>query len=475
MIPMVVVGLSHRSAPIEIRERLALPSEAVQETLRRLAARPSVGEALLLSTCNRVEIYAAPRAPEADLALLERSVVDLLADVGGQEIRAYLRRAAGREAARHLFRVAASLDSLVVGEPQILGQVKEARRQAERAGTLGPELGAAVRRAVGVAKRVRSETAIGAGQVSVPTVAVDLARQIFGELAGRCALLVGAGKMAETAAKQLRAAGALLLVVNRSPERAAQLAQAVGGEQRDFSELDRCLTRADVVVSSTASPAPIITKQRLRAVSKARRGRSLFLVDIAVPRDVEPAVNELDNVYLYDIDDLSVAVAGAQRGREAEAERAEEIVQVEVEAYVRRRAELGMKPVIVSLRERTRQVLHAELERSMRGKLQHLAGADREALATMIEAALNKLLHAPSTRLKELADKPEGTEYALALCELFDLRDEQGARPSVPPSVPPPPAGPAEPNGRDGARARPGPGGTPASTGASAGPGAVER
>jgi glutamyl-tRNA reductase len=443
---IVVVGFSHKNAPIEVRERLAIGRDALPGVLDRLTAHPAVGEAVMLSTCNRVEIYAAPRARAAEGGAPRRpgsipppggalasqaeqalenaaihGIVSVLGGIGGEAIRGHLAGARGTEAVRHLFRVASSLESLVVGEPQILGQLKDAIEIAREARTLGPRLGQAMHRAIKVGKRVRSETAIGAGQVSVSSVAIDLARQIFSDLAGRSALLVGAGEMAEAASKLLVRAGARLVVVNRSPERAAALARDVGGEPRPWAELERSVVEADIVVSSTSSPNYVISLDLVRRARKARRGRSLFLIDIAVPRDIDPAVNDLDNVFLYDVDDLSQIVSESREGRAAEAARAEEIVREETQGFATWTLERALTPTIVDLRSRTRAILASEVERSLSGKLRHLGVAERQALAVMIEAATNKLLHVPITRLRALASDPRAAENVDALRDLFDL------------------------------------------------------
>jgi glutamyl-tRNA reductase len=327
----------------------------------------------------------------------------------------------------HLFQVAASLDSLVVGEPQILGQLKDAIDLSREAKALGATLGNALHRAVRVGKRVRTETAIGAGQVSVSSVAVDLARQIFGELDRRTSVLVGAGEMAEAAAKLLVKAGGRLVIVNRSPERAQALAAEVGGEPRGWGELERSLVEADIVISSTSSPGYVITPDMLKGVRKARKGRSLFLIDIAVPRDVDPAVNKLDNVFLYDVDDLSQIVAESLSGRAAEAARAAAIAEEEARGFETWTAEQALTPAIVALRERTRGILAAELDRSLHGKLRHLGQAEREALQIMLDAATNKLLHGPVARLRELASDPRAEDYVEAVRDLFDLDAEAHA------------------------------------------------
>lgn len=425
---IVVVGLSHKNAPIEVRERLAVSRANVVEVIGKLTASPSVGEAVVLSTCNRVEVYAAARgrgATERELLETAHAATHVLASLGGDGVRSYLKQETGKQAVLHLFRVAASLDSLVVGEPQILGQLKDAIEVARGAKSLGATLGNAMHRAVRVGKRVRSETAIGEGQVSVSSVAIDLARQIFGDLEKRATVLVGAGEMAEQAAKLLVRAGSRLIIVNRSQERREALASEVGGEPRPWSDLERSLTEADIVISSTSSPGYVITPDTLKGVRKARKGRSLFLIDIAVPRDIDPAVNKLDNVYLYDVDDLSQIVSESLEGRAAEAARAAAIADEEARGFETWTAEQALTPAIVALRERTRGVLGAELERSLAGKLRHLGPAEREALSVMLDAATNKLLHGPVAKLRQLATDPRSDEYLEALSDLFDLGSEK--------------------------------------------------
>lgn len=427
---IVVVGLSHKTAPIEVRELLAIGREAIPDLLSRLVDQSTVGEAVVLSTCNRVEVYAAaPKrgASPEELSAAARAVSAALTEVGGDGVTPHLIRALGMDAVHHLFRVAASLDSLVVGEPQILGQLKDAIDLARASRVLGQTLGNAMHRAVRVGKRVRTETAIGEGQVSVSSVAIDLAREIFGDLTGHTALLIGAGEMAEAASKLLVRAGARLVVVNRSLERAEALAREVAGEARPWAELQPAIVEADIVISSTASPRYVLTVDLVKAARKARRGRSLFIIDIAVPRDVDPAVNKLDNVYLYDVDDLSRIVAESLEGRAAEAARAETITREEARGFEAWTQEQSLTPTIVGLRARTRSVLVAEVERSLGGKLRHLTAADREALSVMVEAATNKLLHGPVTRLRALASDPRAEEYLEALHDLFELAE--GAAP----------------------------------------------
>ncbi|HTJ81068.1 MAG TPA: glutamyl-tRNA reductase [Polyangiaceae bacterium] len=428
---IVCVGLSHRTAPVEVREQLAVRRDDVTRVIDAIRTGTPAAEVAILSTCNRVEVYAAlPRGQKADAVKLDetaRAIAAQLASHGGPAVGPALMRRHGSEALRHLFRVASSLDSLVLGEPQILGQLKEAVQIATEHGSVGPTLGRALHKALTVGKRVRTETQIGAGQVSVSSVAIELAGQIFGDLAGKSAVMVGAGEMAESAAKLLVKQGAKLIVVNRSPERARRLAAEVGGQPRDWGELNWCLLEADIVVTSTSSPTFVVTEAALKTARKARRGKSLFLIDIAVPRDVDPAVGSLDGVYLYDIDDLEQIVAESLAGRGAEAARAEKIVEAEVAAYDAKETELGMNPVIVGLRARVRATLLAELERSLGGKLKHLGEPERAALGAMLDAATNKLCHRPTSRLRALAADSRCGDYVEVVRDLFDLPERPDA------------------------------------------------
>jgi glutamyl-tRNA reductase len=417
---IVVVGLSHKTAPIAVRERLAVGRDELPRLLDQLVATDAVNEAVVLSTCNRVEVFAAPTIGRS-LDATRSFVVSKLVALGGDIARQHLQAKDGNDAVRHLFRVASSLDSLVIGEPQILGQLKDAIIAARDAKALGQTLGKAMLRAIRVGKRVRNETAIGAGQVSVSSVSVDLAQEIFGDLRGRKAALVGAGEMAEAAARLLAKAGAKIVVLNRSPARANQLAEDVGGEPRTMADLERTLIEVDIAITSTSSPTHVITTDLVKRARKARRGRSLFLIDIAVPRDIDPAVNELDGVYLYDVDDLSRIVAESLEGRAVEAVRAEAIVAEEAAAFEQWTREREFTPTIAKMFARTRGVLASELERSLSGRLKHLGPAEKEALVVMIGAATNKLLHGPVSRLRELAGDARADVYVEAVQELWDL------------------------------------------------------
>ena len=427
---IVVVGLSHRSAPVEVREKLAFGADILPEVLARLSARPELTESMFLSTCNRVEVFAAASTDEG-VAAATQAVRDVLGHQGGATaddgIAAYLYEQTGQDAVRHIFRVAASLDSMVLGEPQILGQVKRAYDAALAAGTLGTVLGRCMTRAFTVAKKVRTDTQLGAGTVSISSVAVDLATTIFGELTGRTVLLLGAGEMAEAAAKSLGKGARHIRVCNRSFERGAALAGAIGGDAVQWDALEDELAQADVVVASTASRDFVVTPEMVRRAMKVRKGRTLLFVDIAVPRNVDPAVHGIDNVYVYNVDDLEQQVALGLKSREKEALLAEQIVVAELAEFESWRRGLKVAPAIVALRARTREHLTAELERSFASRLKHLNEEDRAALRQLMEAAANKILHVPTIRLREGAASADGADLVRAVMHLFDLPEAAGA------------------------------------------------
>ncbi|HEX5659201.1 MAG TPA: glutamyl-tRNA reductase [Polyangiales bacterium] len=423
---LIMVGVSHHTAPLDVREKLAIAGEELPEVLRALRER-GLEEAMLVSTCNRVEMYASAESPLSAV----RAVRDYFSErVGGQDIGSHLYEHTGASVARHAFRVAASLDSLVVGEPQILGQVKDAFTVASDTNTVGTLLGRCMTRAFAVAKRVRNETGIATGAVSVSTIACDLAKSIFGELTGRRVLLVGAGEMSEGAAKALAQQGTLLTVVNRNQERARAVAQTCGGEAREWEQLSQELIAADVVITSTASPRPVITRELMQGVIKARRHRPLFLIDIAVPRDVDPRVESMDNVFLYDVDDLQQVASQAMAARRREAEHAERIVEEEVVAFEQWQRSLGLTPTLVALRERVRTVVTAELERTL-PRLKSVSASEKKSLEMMADAIVNKLLHTPTTELKKSREQPDGDQLVSSVRKLFAL-DEAVSAPASP-------------------------------------------
>ncbi|HEY3822280.1 MAG TPA: glutamyl-tRNA reductase [Polyangiaceae bacterium] len=423
---IVVVGLSHRTAPVEVRERLSAGADVLPVVLSRLAARPELQEVLFLSTCNRVEVTAL--VPDDGMKAGLDAIREELARHGGvaedAELAPYLYDKRGDEAVAHVFRVAASLDSMVLGEPQILGQVKDAYDAAMAAGALKGMLGRCMSRAFTVAKRVRTETAIGAGSVSIASVAVDLARRIFGDLGDHGVLLLGAGDMAEAAARSLSKGARAVRICNRSFDRAAALAGVMQASAARWDELEQELVVADVVVASTSSRTPVVTRDMVKRAMKARKGRTLFFVDIAVPRNVEPSVHGIDNVYVFNVDDLEKEVARGLEARHGEAAAAQTIVDDEVKQFLSWTRGLEVQPTVVAMRTRVRAVLLAELERTLGGRLKHLPEGDRAALTQMMESAVNKVLHAPTTKLKSrAADGDDAGELAAAMRFLFDLQE----------------------------------------------------
>ena len=428
-LPVVVIGLSHKTAPVEVRERFASGSEILPEILARITSREEIAEAMFLSTCNRVEVIGLAKLAgslDESVQLASHAIREALREHIGassvEELRAYLYERTGEDAVRHVFRVAASLDSMVLGEPQILGQVKDAYDAAVASGALRSHLSRCVSRAFTVAKRVRTETQLGAGTVSISSVAVDLAKRIFGDLSDRTVLLVGAGEMAEAAAKSLGQQAKSIRICNRSFERAANLAVQFSATAAPIEQLESELVISDVVVASTSSKTFVITRDLVKRVMKQRKGRTLFFVDIAVPRNVDPSIHtRVDNAYVYDVDDLQSEVAENMKSRAQEVAAAEKIVELELLEWLKWARGLNVHPTIVALRAKTRGVLVAELERSLGTRLKHLGEADRAALNQMIESATNKLLHAPTTRLKQAAGVSEGNDLVRAAQHLFDL------------------------------------------------------
>ena len=435
MAVLLCVGLSHKQVPIAIREQVAVAADQLPERLRRLKALPGIREAMLLSTCNRLEIFAvADQRGAAD---------DLIRELGPLAAEHAVARFED-EALLHLFRVTASLDSMVVGEAQIQGQVKDAHARAQEAGAGGPLLVRALGAALSAAKRVRTETAIARGALSVSSVAVRLARKVLGELTGRTALLVGAGDMAQLAARELHAGGVTrLLVANRSGPAAEVLAREVGGIAVSLAELPALLERADVVLCSTGSSQAIVTRELMVRAVKARRFRPLFVIDLALPRNVEPAVNELENVYVYDMDDLERFAAQNRELRAQELQRAEEIVREELAAHRRAAQERAAVPVLARLRAQAQALADAELERTL-GALGPLDERQRKSLRAMASAIVNKLLHGPTERLRG----EQGGPLADAAAELFGIRDVPQT-PAAGPESEPPTAGREPPADRE--------------------------
>ncbi len=418
---LILVGVSHHVAPVELRERVAVPAAKASALARELAG--DGGEAVCLSTCNRTELYLG----DGDTAGAERRAVAALCGIAGlpeEELRPVLYRLEDEAAALHLFRVAASLDSMVPGEGEILGQV----RAAHEAGATGPLLDRLFRQAVHAGKKVRSQTAIGESPASVSSAAAALAGQVFGDLDGCRILLVGAGKIGELAARSLSSRGAEIgFVANRSLAKAEELARRFGGAPLPLERVTEELARADVVVSSTSASGYVLTREQVTRVLPARKGRPLFLIDIAVPRDLDPSIHELDGCYLYDIDDLEAVVAESLAGRRQEASRAEAIVVDEAERFRAWQASRDVVPAIASLRARAEEIRAAELERA-RGRLGRLSDRERLAVEAVTARIVDKLLHLPTVRMKEAAAAADGAAYAEAVRHLFGLGDDAASR-----------------------------------------------
>jgi len=417
---LFVAGLSHRTAPLAVREQLVVDEDKLREILAGLVGRGTCAEVLILSTCNRIEVYGiAEVAGEARTAAFRQMAAQRGLDLSTIEPLLYAKD--GMDAVQHAFRVASSLDSMMLGEPQILGQVKDAFALAQSSRTVGPMLHSLMSQAFAVAKRVRSDTQVGRHAVSVAFAAIELARKIFDGLEGRSVLLVGAGEMGELAARHLQDVGTLpLYVTNRTASRAQELARDLAGTAVPFADLFSVLGQVDIVITSTAAAEPIVTTREVAATLPARRGRPLFFIDIAVPRNVEAAVNELDNVFVYDVDDLRSVVEANLRERQREAQRAEALVEREVEKFAERLRSLEVVPTIVSLREKLEEIRRAELARA----LTRLPGADeatRQALEALSQGIVNKVLHAPTVKLRDSSKSGHGHRWIEVISELFGL------------------------------------------------------
>ena len=417
---LLITGLSHHTAPIEVRERLAFDENALPEALDRLRETPGMLEGMILSTCNRVEV-AVTAEDASDAVSLVQTFLAKARSVEPAWVSPYLYQYNGRDAIRHLFRVASSLDSLVVGEPQILGQLKTAYAVAKEHGSVNGFLDLVVTRAFNVAKRVRTETEIGATAVSVSYAAVELARDIFGSLQGKKVLLLGAGKMAESAARHLRRCGVTdIAVTNRTRSRADVLAEDFQGRVVAYEDFLKILPEIDILIASSGAPHYILTKDSMRTVVNLRRHRPVFLIDIAVPRNIEPSVNELDGVFLYDIDDLDRVVKSNLASRRNVAEQAEEIIDEEVQRMMTRLKTREISPTIIDLQAQLEQVRAGEIER-MRARLGPLTPQQEEAIEAITRGIVNKIAHTPITELRRKANDPEALTLLTTIRKLFRL------------------------------------------------------
>lgn len=396
---IVLIGLNHHTAPVEVRERLAFPEGEVLSALHAMTAREAIQEALIISTCNRVEVIAEA----ADANELRNFLYDLK-DLPHNSLNKHLFQYTDTDAVKHAFRVAASLDSMIVGEPQILGQVKDAFQRAQQAGTVGHTLTRLMNRAFAVAKKVRNETGIGANAVSISYVAVELARKVFDTLDGTTVMLLGAGEMAELAAKHFITNGARrLLIANRTLENAQSLATEMNGEAMSLDDLERRLPEVDIVLCSTGAPHYLITSQQINQALAARRYRPMFLIDISVPRNIDPAISDIDNAFVFDIDDLEAVAEANRQERQREAQRAEEIVQTEAQRFAASLGEGNLNQVIGVFRREIHQLALDELERS-RKRLGELSPEQEEAIKIMLNSLVNKFTHPIIRQLRESED-----------------------------------------------------------------------
>jgi glutamyl-tRNA reductase len=418
--PLFVTGLSHKNAPVALREQLAVEDDKLRELLADLQSGDVLREVVVLSTCNRVEVYGVAETPGEARALAFRSLCRHRGvDLGTVEPLLYTHL--DTDAVRHAFRVSSSLDSMMIGEPQILGQVKDAFALAQACETVGPQLHPLFSQAFSVAKRVRTETEIARHAVSVSFAAVELAKKIFDGLSGRAVLLVGAGKMSELAAKHLVEQGAFpIYVANRTWARAQELARALAGTPVPWDELPTALAAVDIVVTSTGASEPVITQAAVGQVMHGRRGRPLFFIDIAVPRDVETGVDGLDDVYRYDIDDLKQVVDANLRERAREAQRAEALVEREVAKFMARQGDREVIPTIVSLRARLEEIRLGEVKKAL-ARLPDAPPETRAAIEALSTAMVNKILHAPITKLRESSRAGASRSWLELVHELFGL------------------------------------------------------
>jgi len=419
---LLVTGVSHKTAPVAVRERLAFREEALPAALADLKSRDGVSEAVILSTCNRVEITITTGDEGNPRAIVE-SFLGEWKSVDAATLAPHLYRHEGRAAIHHLFRVAASLDSMVVGEPQILGQIKTAYNAAKSCGAVCGWLDGLYTRAFGVAKRVRSETGVGQMAVSVSYAAVELARKIFGSLNNKTIMIVGAGKMSELAARHLRRSGAShVFVTNRTHERAVEMAELFQGTPVEYTRFVSMLPEVDIVIASSGAPHYIMRKEDMQRVIAARRNKPMFLIDIAVPRNIEPSVNEIDNIFLYDIDDLQEVVNANLRERMKEADHAEALVAEEVERMMARLKVAEVTPTIVGLQEQLEQIRAGEMDK-IRRKYGPFTVEQEAAMEALTRGIINKIAHGPISELRNHAGNPEGAHVIAAIRKAFHLQE----------------------------------------------------
>ena len=421
---IITVGLSHKTAPVEIREKLSFPSQTIGEPLNRLCTSYGINEGVIISTCNRVEVFAVTKDIEKGLWQVKKFLSDYH-NIPLEELDGHLYTYTAEDAVKHLFRVCAGLDSMVIGEPQILGQAKDAYGYALQHKTAGVIMNKLFHKAFSVAKRIRTETKIGSSAVSISYAAVELAKKIFGTLQGRSVMLIGAGEMAELAARHLLSNGVQeILIANRTYEKAIEVAKSFNGTPIMFREFTHYLKKVDIIVTSTAAPRFIIHPEQIEEVIKERKNRPMFFIDISVPRNVDPLINNIDNIYLYNVDDLQGVVEANLKERAKEAKEAEAIIHEELGNFHRWVKSLDVVPTIVALKKKLEETRKSELEKGL-SSLNGLQEKDIQVIDAMTKAIVNKIVHDPVTHLKKEANKVEGDFYIEATRKLFDLDKEE--------------------------------------------------
>jgi len=431
---IIVVGLSHKTAPVEVREQLAVPESRIGEALCRLCAYPGIKEGVLLSTCNRVEVYAVVEQVDAGYARVQEFLADTHLSLSSEQLTPHLYWYAGDRAISHLFRVAASLDSMIVGEPQILGQLKDAFEVALAHKASGVILNKLVKKAISVAKRVRTETKIAETAVSVSYAAVELAKKIFSNLSEKTVLLVGAGEMAKLAARHLISNGVQrVMITTRDAHTALEQAKRFNGVPIPFDEFRHELAEADIVLCSTGAAHYLIRSEDVQRAIRQRMNRPIFLIDISVPRNIDPAVKDIDNAFLFDIDDLEMHVEQNREERRREAGKAERMVEEEVEVILQWLKSLEVTPTIVALRRWAEEIKRAELEKSM-GRLGHLSPEERGVVEGLASAIINKLLHGSLVTLKTEGNSAGGSLFVEAARRFFNLDDRPASDRATEPS-----------------------------------------
>ncbi len=429
---IILLGLNHRTAPVELRELLAIPESRIGEALDRLMSYPGIKEAMYLGTCNRVEVYAVVEQGEWGFRRLEDFLVSTHFSLSSDDLLPHLYRYSDEEAMAHLFRVSASLDSMVVGEPQILGQVKEAYEQALTHRSSGVILNKVVKKAISVGKGVRTYTRIGEYAVSVSYAAVELAKKVFSNLQDQVVLLVGAGDMGKLAARHLVDQGVKeVLITTRNQHRAQALAERFHGQAIPYEQLRGVLPKADIVICATGAPHYVISKEDVEGAVYQRMNRPMFFIDITVPRNIDPGAKDVDNAFLFDIDDLKAHVGHNQEERLREAQKAESLVKEEVSTMVSWVRGLEAKPTIVALRKKAEDIKQVELDKAF-SRLGELSHKDRTAIEGLASAIVNKLLHGPLVTLKAEAQSQNGFAFIEAARRFFELREQDMSSQEIP-------------------------------------------